>query len=278
MHYLIISLFVSLPLFGQDFTFNKETGKAVPKFVGELKLVKGRVLRTTGGRPRVVKVGEKFLPKDVVATEKNSSMKILIADDTWLSLGPDSELVFSEFDFREKDDRDVGYELRKGQLAANVRRKVKSGAVNFRTRYTTMGIRGTKLMMNYREVGGKAISEYALVEGKALVTDSQGAPHELGAGERIVLIEDQKTKEATLEKLQLSPEDLENFASPEADEDKGIRPFMPYYEPKAVSVSAVDEGVVERSKKEKTTSGDGSFSNLKKLNEQLKDNQKKQRR
>ena len=272
-------LLLPLTLQAQDFSFNKETGKAVPQFVGELKLMRGRALKTTGGRPRPVKQGERFFPRDTVVTEENSSMKILISDDTWLSLGPESELVFTEFNYRDKDDRNITYELKKGRLAANVRQKIKNGAVDFRSRYSSMGVRGTKLMMNYREVNGLAVAEYALLEGKAHVTDSKGVEHELNAGERIVLLGDQKKKEERLEKLQLSPEDLQNFASPEADEDKDIRPFMPYYEPKALTVTSTtsDPGIEER-KKDATTSGSGTFDNLKKLNEQLKDNQKKKRR
>lgn len=279
MNKFFIMFLFSLSLYAQDFSYNKETGKAVPQFVGELKLMRGRALKTTGGRPRLVKTGDRFFPKDIVATEDNSSMKILISDDTWLSVGPNSEIVFTEFDFRDKDDRDIGYELKKGQISANVRQKIKKGKVEFRSMYSSIGVRGTKIMMNYREMKGVGITEYALLEGKADVTDSKGKIHEIKAGQRIVLLNDKKKDEPLMEQMELSPADLESFISPEADEDKDIRPFMPYYEPKAETVSSTNagEGTAER-KKESTTSGDGSFQNLKKLNEQLKDNQKKRKR
>lgn len=279
MKYLI--LFVSILSFtthAQNFSFNKETGKAVPNFVGELKLLKGRVLRTTGGRPRVVQVGEKFYPKDIVVTEANATMKILMVDDTWLSLGPESEIVFTDFDFKDKNNRTIKYELKRGQLAANVRQKIKEGGVSFRTRFTSMGIRGTKILMNYREVSGRGISEYAVMEGEAEVTSSKGEAQRLTSGERIVLIENEKTNEELLERMKLTAEDLENFSSPEGEEDKGIKPFMPFYEPKAVSVTSTDSSGerVER-KQDGSSSGNGTLNNLKKLNEQLKDNQKKRR-
>lgn len=279
MKYLIISLLVlPITLHAQNFSFNKETGKAVPNFVGELKLLKGRVLRTTGGRPRVVQIGEKFYPKDIIATEANSFMKILVADDTWLSIGPESELVFTDFEFKDKNSRTINYELKKGQLSANVRQKIKEGGVSFRTRYTSMGIRGTKILMNYRELNGQGVSEYAVIEGEAEVTNSKGEIQKLSSGERIVLVENEKTKEELLEKMKLTPEDLENFSSPEADEDKGVRPFMPYYEPKAVTVTSTDiAGEKVEKKAEGTNSSKGTFNNLKKLNEQLQDNQKKKR-
>ncbi len=101
----LLALPLAFPVHAQDFTFNKETGKAVPSFVGELKLLKGVVMRTTGGRPRQVQIGEKFYKNDVVVTEKDSSMKILIADDTWLSLGPETELIFTGFEFTDKNSR-----------------------------------------------------------------------------------------------------------------------------------------------------------------------------
>lgn len=279
MKYLILFV-VSLPLslYAQNFSFNKETGKAVPNFVGELKLIKGRVLKTTGGRPKVVQIGEKFYPQDVVATEENSSMKILIADDTWISVGPQSELVFTDFEFKDKNSRTINYELKKGQLSANVRQKIKEGGVSFRTRFTSMGIRGTKILMNYRELGGRGISEYAVIEGEAEITNSKGEVQKLSSGERIVMVENEKTKEELLEKMKLTPEDLENFSSPEADEAKGIRPFMPYYEPKALTVTSTDiAGEKVEKKPEGESTGKGTFDNLKKLNEQLQDNQKKKR-
>lgn len=278
MNTLFLALLIPFTLHAQDFSFNKDTGKAVPNFVGELKLIRGTALKTTGGRPRAVQIGEKFYPKDVVETEADSTLKILIADDTWLSLGPKSELVFADFAFTDKSNRKIHYELKKGQLAANVRQPLKSGEVRFKTRFSSMGVRGTKIMMNYREVNGSAISEYALTEGQADVTDSKGNSYPLEAGERIVLIENEKSKESQFEKLKLTPSDLENFASPEGEEDKDIRPFMPYYVPKAASVTKAEQV--------NTTSGlhtpsdsevSGTFNNLKKLNEQLQDNQKRRK-
>jgi hypothetical protein len=275
MKYLLL-LLIPLSSHAQNFTFNKDTGKAVPNFVAELKLLKGNVLLTTGGRPRPVKQGDKFYPKDVIATEANSTMKILVTDDTWISLGPESELAFTEFEFKDKTDRKITYELRKGQLAANVRQKVKSGAINFRTRYSTMGVRGTKLLVNYREMSGVGISEFALIEGKAEVQSDAGTSHDLASGERIVLING-KNKESSLEKLELSREELEKFSSPEGEEKNDIRPFMPYYEPKALTVTKASVETLSQKSGEKETTGPGTFDNLKKLNEQLKDNQKKRR-
>lgn len=273
MKTLILFFFLPYSAFAQNFSFNKESGKAVPNFVAELKLLKGKVLRTTGGRPRIVQVGEKFYPKDVVVTEADASMKIIVADDTWLTLGPNSEIVFLDFEFKDKNERKISYELKRGQLTANVRQKIKSGEVNFRSKFTTMGVRGTKIMMNYREVNGKGIAEYALIEGSAEVVDQEGKSHPLMAGEHMILIQDQK-----IINLTLTSDDLKNFTSPEADEEKDIRPFMPYYEMKEGAVSQLDENSSDSlEEKKEQKSGDGTFQNLKKLNEQLQDNQKKRR-
>lgn len=274
-----IPLFFCLPLalHAQDFSFNKETGKAMPNFVAELKLMKGRILRTTGGRPQVVQVGEKFYPNDVVTTDERSTMKLLVVDDTWLAIGPSSEIQFSEFDFREKTDRKITFDLRKGRLSANVRQPVKSGRVNFRSRYTSMAVRGTKIMMNYREVNGTGVTEYALIEGKALVTDSSGKTQELLAGERLVLLNTEDAADASEQKLRLSQEEIESFTSPDADEDRAIRPFMPFYEPKIAASLPATTATGKKGVTTEAATGEGSFSNLKKLNEQLLDNQKKNR-
>lgn len=278
MHKFILLFLIPLSLHARDFSFNKETGKAVPNFLGELKLLNGRVMKTTGGRPSPVKIGDKFYPKDSVSTDHESTMKILMTDDTWLSLGPDTELVFSEFAFTDKNDRKVHYELKKGKLSANIRQRVKSGEVKFNSRYASMGVRGTKLMMNYREIKGIGITEYALVEGKAEVTSNTGMSYDLVAGERIVLIEDPKNKETALERIDLSPEELRNYSSPEAEEDKSINNFMPFFELKAVPVTKAENKTPQQENKPKDDSEkEGSFNNLKKLNEQLQDNQKRRR-
>lgn len=277
MKALALLLFLTVS-FADDFTFNKETGKAVPQFVGELKLLRGSAQKITGGRPRSVKTGERFYPGDIVTTEKGSTIKILITDDTWLALGPDSELVFKEFKFRDKTDRDITYELKKGQLASNVRQKLKAGEVRFRSRYSSMGVRGTKILMNYREVKGKSIAEYALVEGRAEVKDDEGKVLDLKAGERVVLVKDLKSGNSFSESLKLSPEELESYVSPEAEEEKTIAPFLPYFDlVEEVQEEATAKVQPKVQDEPSETESKGSFENLRKLNEELDQNQKRRR-
>ncbi len=277
MKNLFYAILLPLSLNAQSFTYNKETGKAMPQFVGELKLLKGRAHVTSKGETKPIETGTKFFPKDVINTEADASVKILIADDTWLSLGPRSELVFLDFEYKDKTDRRINYELKRGQLSANVRQKIKAGELNFKTRYTSMGVRGTKLVMNYHEKDGKGISEYALMEGKAEVFDNSGKTYQLKSGERIVLIQNGKSGDEKVETMNLSSDDLKNFTSPDAEEENGIRPFMPYYELKVETVSALESGIEDSEKKDSGTNGKGSFQNLKKLNDELKENKKRRK-
>jgi hypothetical protein len=87
-----------------------------------------------------------------------------------------------------------------------------------------------------------------------------------------------KKNESSLEKLELSAEELESFVSPEAEEDKSIAPFMPYYDPKALTVTVKDAAAKGKdTSSEASEKGYGSFQNLKKLNEELEQNQKRRR-
>jgi hypothetical protein len=270
-------LFFSLSLLAQDFTFDKEKGKAIPNFLCQLKLMKGTVYKKSGQDLVEVKVGERFNKNDTIVTGDQSVARVLVVDDTQLTIGPNSELNFADFEYMDKDNRKLLYHLVKGQLSGHVRQKAKDGDINFKTKYTVLGVRGTEILMNFRTVNNVDVSEYALVSGKAVVTDDKNAKHEIKKGDHLVFIHDTVKQTSAVEKLKLSNEEMNRLKAMKIDETKEFRPTMPYYEigEVAQNTNTTAGSTDENAPSEKRVDKKPWQENLKQLNEKLKENSKK---
>lgn len=286
MKTIIFALFVTTSLFAQDFEFDKEKGRAVPKYIAQIKLMKGKVFKNTSGEMSEVQVGERFSKNDVLVTSELSYAKIVIVDDTMVSIGPKSELKFSNFNFVDKNNRQITYELIKGQLRAMVKNKAKDGEIVFRTKTTSMGVRGTEILMNHQTFKNKDISEYALLSGMADVSEDKSRKHELKASDRIIFVQDPMTLESANEKIQFSKAEMEYLRAVKMDDEKEFKPFMPYFVPEKVSKdstlytmlmggAASSAGATDAPQEEKRDNKKNWRENLDKLNEKLRDNQNK---
>ncbi len=281
----------SLSSFAQDMDFNKETGKVVPKYVGELKIFKGRVFKTTAkGKTIEVRPGERFYKDEILKPEDQSMAKLLIVDDTILSVGANTQLHFEDFSFIDKDNRRIVYSLLKGQLAGHVKIKAKEDEIIIKTKNATLGVRGTKILVNHKLLNKNLeISQFALLSGSAQVTDSKNKnlKHMLEQSDKVIIAHDNATQERADEKGRLTDEEFLKLDAKDVNEDLEFKPFMPYLEPKAIQPdsslysllskpsSAADNANDEGTAQKKKTEPKGTFQNLKKLNEKLRENQKK---
>lgn len=236
MNPFIILLFASLA-FSQDFVFDKEKGRAVPSYVGQIKLLKGRAYKKNAEGTTAVKTGERFKKSDLLITEDKSFARIQIVDDSILSIGPKSELRFDEIDFKEKTDRKLTFSLLKGQLTGDIKNKAKPGEIKFRTKYTSMGVRGTYFLMNHQKLDSLHIAEYAVLSGSIAVTDDKNKLFPVGKGEKIVLIHDSSREISAEDKVQISPDEFQGLKGDHINEEKEIRPFLPLFK-----VSDVNSG------------------------------------
>lgn len=256
----------------QDFTFDKEKGRAVPSFIGQLKLVKGKVFKKLGEDFEEVGIGSRFGLNDTLITQENSFARIEIVDDTVISVGPKSELKFSDFDFTDKDTRHIVFTFLKGQMSGHVKNKAKEGDITFKTKLTAMGVRGTQILINHQTQKNLEVSEFALLSGKAAVNNT-----ELAKGERIIFIKDSMTQKSASEKINLTGTEMRNMLS--ADD-----PLMDYFRIADITqtsslypvIKKVDSETPEEVQSEKREDEKASWrDNLKKLNEKLKENQKR---
>jgi hypothetical protein len=118
--------------------------------IGQIKSATGEVTLERAGAHRSVAAGERIQQSDVLVTGANSSVGITFADNSMMSLGPESRLSLDEFRF-DTTTHDGSFEssLEKGTLA------VKSGqivnqtpeAMRVRTPGAMLGVRGTEFVV-----------------------------------------------------------------------------------------------------------------------------------
>lgn len=278
----IIFIFIFLPLvFADDMVVDKTTGHLVPKYVGELKAFKGKVFKkVSGDRLAPLTPGTRLFKDDTLVTQEKSFAKLLIVDETVMTVGPNSEVNFSEFKFISKGDRKIHYTLLKGQLRGEVKNKAKEDEVIIKTKNAVLGVRGTKILANFRKVNELEISEFALESGSANVTNLlTNKNYEIDKEDRIIVINDMNKSAGDKNKVKI--DDLNIL--------KDAEEFLPYYLLEQVkstsplfdivnnSLQANNNSINEVNSAENrpTSEPKGSFHNLQKLNEKLKENQKK---
>ncbi len=277
MKFIFIALVASFSLFAQDFTFDKESGQAVPKHIAQVKIAKGKVFKLTNGKQKEIKVGDRLYKSDTLITNSSSIAQILIVDDTIMTLGANSELNFAEFKFVDKTKRQAVYSFIRGQIRGLIKNKAQEGDIVIQTKFATMGIRGTELFVNHQTINNLEVSEFALISGKVVVNDDKKAPHELSKNDRIIIVQDSLSKESAHEKNTLSEEELKSLNQ----ENSLMNMFTPTTLEKSSSLYALFNKAVAvnpEAGENKGTSTDPEKkdwkNNLRKLNEKLKNYQK----
>jgi hypothetical protein len=118
--------------------------------IGQIKTENGAVTVERGGKAQPVAIGDHVFQADTVVTAPNSSVGITFADNSMMSLGPDSRLALDQFRFdTTTEDGVFNSSLQKGTLA------VKSGeivhqtpeAMHIRTPAALLGVRGTEFVV-----------------------------------------------------------------------------------------------------------------------------------
>lgn len=280
----IILFFFVTSLFAQDFTFDKDKGKTIPNYVGEIKLFRGKVFKIVNGEKKEVQAGTRCFKDETLVTEDKSFAKVIMVDETIMSLGQNSKLNFAEFKFIDKKNRHIVYSLVEGQLSGHVKNKAQDGDVVVKTRVATMGIRGTEILVNHRTLNGKELSQFALLSGAADVTDLKNEKHPLTKAKKIALVHDFEKDKGASAQAEMTPAEFQELSATDKDEEKDFKPFLPYIDTDNISkesplyatlhdsesVSQPDENHEQEVPEDKKQ---GSFNNLKRLNDKLKENQ-----
>ncbi len=98
---------------------------------------------------RQLSASDQVYQRDVITTETKSSIKLHLKDDTRFELGPDSELLTSEFIYKQDIEEDsITVKILKGtfRFVTGIIAKRKPEAMNVDTPVATIGIRGTQVI------------------------------------------------------------------------------------------------------------------------------------
>lgn len=126
--------------------------------IGEVKNASGAVDVMRTGAPHHAAAGDKVFQDDVISTGKDGTIGITFADNSLISLGPNSELKLDQFQFNPAAHTgNFDSSLNKGTLA------VKSGLIvqqnpesmRIHMQAATLGVRGTEFVVRAAEPDSK---------------------------------------------------------------------------------------------------------------------------
>ncbi len=116
-----------------------------PTRVGEAAVVKNEVLRVAASSTSQINVGDGLLRDEVVRTGLDSATRLVMADSTNLSLGPNATLKLDRTVFDDEHHyRDVAVRLTSGTFRF-VTGNSEKAAYKITTPLATIGVRGTEL-------------------------------------------------------------------------------------------------------------------------------------
>ncbi len=124
--------------------------KADTSSIGTIKNTKGEVTVVRNAAPAPAHIGDRLYPEDILQTGTNSSTGIIFEDNTMLSLGPDTEIIISNYVFApEKGLFSMIIQMIKGTASylSGIIGQQSPEAVEFQTPDATIGIRGTQFLV-----------------------------------------------------------------------------------------------------------------------------------
>jgi len=117
---------------------------------GQVKVSRGTAWIDRAGVRQPAQVGARVQEADIIATGPNGSLGITFADDSLLSIGPNSTLVIERFAFDPTTQRgSFETSLRVGTLSAVSGRLTRQSpdAMKVRTPGAILGVRGTEFLV-----------------------------------------------------------------------------------------------------------------------------------
>ena len=118
--------------------------------IATVKKVTGMATVVRQGGTILATIGLEIWENDTLHTGSNGSMGIVFNDDTFLSLGPGSDLVIDEFVFAPKQGKfSIVLRMLKGTAAylSGLISKLAPDSAHFETPSASIGIRGTKFVV-----------------------------------------------------------------------------------------------------------------------------------
>jgi hypothetical protein len=142
--------------------------------VGEAAVIQNQVVRLTGSASSQINVGDGLLRDEVVRTGLDSAARLVMADNTNLSLGPNATLKLDRTVFDDEHSyRDIAISLTNGAFRFVTGHSEKA-AYKITTSIATIGVRGT--ILDVLSLRGKSPQQGKTSQwGKTTVVLQEGA-------------------------------------------------------------------------------------------------------
>lgn len=130
---------------------------AAEEGIGWVNEVKGNAFVLRDGREQPAAAGFKLKMSDTVRTDAGGAIGIIFNDETVLSLGPNSELTVDEYVFNPDQSRfSFVVKMVRGTAAyiSGLIAKINPEAARFVTPSASIGIRGTKMLIQVENDNG----------------------------------------------------------------------------------------------------------------------------
>lgn len=125
-----------------------------PDAVGQIKNATGGVTILRGNNTLPGAAGADLYRSDLIRTAKPGATGIVLLDGTTISLGPNSELAIKDYAFDPKEEKySLAVRMAKGTFVylSGLIGKLSPGAVKLTIPDATIGVRGTKLLIDVQE-------------------------------------------------------------------------------------------------------------------------------
>jgi hypothetical protein len=141
--------------------------------VGEAAVVQNQVVRVAGSATTQINVGDGLLRDETVRTGQDSAARLVMADNTNLSLGANSTIKLDRTVFNDEHSyRDIAIRLTTGAFRFVTGNSEKT-AYKITTSVATIGVRGT-------------ILDILSLPGKSIVVLQEGGSHVCAAGGKCI--------------------------------------------------------------------------------------------
>lgn len=122
-----------------------------------------------GAEMKPVELGQLFAAGDRLQTRENSSLELVLADGSTLSLGPNSELSINAMG-KGGDGSQSLFELFKGTVNAIVEKLTPGAKFEIKTNYAVAAVKGTQFEVSAEE----SESAVTVAEGTVAMSDPEG--------------------------------------------------------------------------------------------------------
>jgi VCBS repeat-containing protein len=153
-----------------------------PGPIGQVETVEGdtRVERSDGS-VQPLEVGMKIFQNDIIETDANGAVSVTFVDGTIFTLAASSRMVIDELIYDpDSSDNSGTFSLIQGSFVFIAGQVAKTGGMDVNTPASTMGIRGTTVVVELGAVNGSVTSEITLApdpdgsRGRVEVFDLEG--------------------------------------------------------------------------------------------------------